>query len=80
VWLEIRAKFHLEPYQVLGIVKRLVPTFIAADAQAEIECGWGRKRVRLTQRNLVAAKEILLLVKFVILANHDPAVSLWFAP
>jgi hypothetical protein len=80
VRFKILTQFHLEPHQIFGIVKGHLPTFIAAHAQAEIERWWRRKCVGFAQGNLVAAKQILLLVKLVILADHDPAVSLLFTP
>jgi hypothetical protein len=66
--------FQLNPYQFFGLVGILLAAFVAADLHGAIQ-HWGREKgVGLGQRDLVREKQVLSLVKSVVLAEHYPIV------
>ena len=76
VWTEV----HLEAHQFGRVVGVLLTTLVTADGQAEVD-GWRRREsIGLSQRDLVSAKKILVPMKFVVLADDNPAIGFVLAP
>jgi hypothetical protein len=80
MWLEIRAKVHLESHELRRVVLVFFTAFVTTNDQTDIDLRRRREGVRLSQRNLVTAEKILVAVKFVVLADDNPTVRFFLTP
>jgi hypothetical protein len=60
--------------EILLFVLIFLSAIVASNLEFASEIGWRRVRIRLSQRNTVSKKKILMLVEFVILAKNHPEV------
>jgi hypothetical protein len=77
---EVWAEIHLVAHHFGRIVGVFLAALITTNGQGEVD-GWRRrKRVGLSERNLVSAEKILLAVETVVFADDNPAIGFVFTP
>jgi hypothetical protein len=74
VWREGFRAFHLNSYQLFGLVGIFLAAIVAPDLEVAIHGRGREKSIGFSERNLVGEEEVLLPMKSVILAEHDPKI------
>ena len=77
---EIRRQLHLKAHELIGNVRTFLATFIATNGKIRVQSRRRRKSVGLAEGNFVAAEQILLIVKFLVLADYYPAILFLLTP
>src|SRR5215469_13799785 len=74
VGLEERRKLSFESQNLFGFVGVLRTALITKSSEWTIEMGWGLVLVGLAQRNLVSEHHVGVLMKLLVLADHNPSI------